>query len=602
MGWASRAKPANGYTENLLKQALLVAAFVICVRLPFLTEAVQGDDYYYLTAAEHAQMDPAHPHHARFVFLGVPIDMRGHPHPPGDAWILAGLLATFGDVREAPFHVAYLGLSLIAALSMLSLARRFVPGRAVEATLLFCAVPAFLVNGNSFEADLPFLAFWTLSFALVIARRYAWAAVVMVAATLMAYQSVVMIPILALWLWRQGELRRGGWTLAVPVMVFALYQVFERMTSGAAPVAVLNQHFSTYGLQQLTAKLRSAVALTGHLIVMASPLAIWALVRRRHWFLTSWVLIFYAAALVLFFAGSARYLLPLGPALALITAMYFEERRVVLWSIIAFQTTLGLALAWANYDHWAGYRSFVAEAAPAMDGHRTWVNAEWGLRYYAEAAGALPVVRGQSLRPGDVLISSALADQIPFTLGGGQKVEQMRREIRPRLPLRLIGLNSRSGYSAVAFGLWPFDISTAPVDIVTLSTVVERAPTLTWLNFGSPDSEPQVVSGVYSIEDGKWRWMSGRGVFLLPPLKAPARLEAEIYIPDASPARTVTVTLDGAAVAKQTFTAPGAYHITSSTLAPRTSAATVALLADREFTPPGDGRRLALIVTGLGYR
>ena len=70
------------------KHILAVVAFVLFLRLPFLNQAIQGDDYYYLAAAQHAQTDPLHPHHARYVFLGEVIDMRGHPHPPGNAWVL----------------------------------------------------------------------------------------------------------------------------------------------------------------------------------------------------------------------------------------------------------------------------------------------------------------------------------------------------------------------------------------------------------------------------------------------------------------------------------------------------------------------------------
>ena len=138
--------------------------FWLCSRCGcrFLHQAVQGDDPYYLYGAEHAQIDPLHPASARYIFQGDLVDMRGHPHPPLDSWILAGLLAVFGDVREVPFHFAYILFSLIAALSMWSLARRFCE-RPLLATLVFIAVPAFVVNGNSFEADLPFLAFWMLA-------------------------------------------------------------------------------------------------------------------------------------------------------------------------------------------------------------------------------------------------------------------------------------------------------------------------------------------------------------------------------------------------------------------------------------------------------
>ena len=53
--------------------------------------------------------------------------------------------------------MSYILFSVIAALAMWSLARRFC-GKPFLATLLFIAVPAFVVNGNSLEADLPFLA------------------------------------------------------------------------------------------------------------------------------------------------------------------------------------------------------------------------------------------------------------------------------------------------------------------------------------------------------------------------------------------------------------------------------------------------------------
>ncbi|MGH9663194.1 MAG: hypothetical protein ACRD9L_02075, partial [Bryobacteraceae bacterium] len=77
---------------------LLVLAFVLCLRLPFLRQAIQGDDPYYLAPAEHALIDPLHPSHTYYVSLGRKIDMRGYPHPPLDAWVLALLLAIFGDV------------------------------------------------------------------------------------------------------------------------------------------------------------------------------------------------------------------------------------------------------------------------------------------------------------------------------------------------------------------------------------------------------------------------------------------------------------------------------------------------------------------------
>ncbi len=588
------------------RQIFIVIAFVLLLRLPFLNQAVQGDDFYYLAAAQHAQIDPAHPHHAKYVFLGEPLDMRGHPHPPGNAWILAGLLALMGDVYEVPFHAAYLLLSLIAALSMLALARRFVPERALEATLLFCAVPAFVVNGNSLEADLPFLAFWMLSIAAVIAGRTGLAAIAIVLCSLMAYQSVLLIPILGLWLWRQGELKRRWWLLLIPAGVLGGYQLFERMTSGDMPAQVLTQHFQTYGLQRLEMKLKSAIALSGHLIVMLTPIGFYALLRRRHWFLSAWVGLFFAAALVLFFAGSARYLLPLAAPFAILVAMYYAQRPMMIFTCLALQLALGLSLAWVNYEHWDGYRRFTADAMKDVQveygRQRVWVNSEWGLRHYTEARGALPIVRGQTLRPGDLVITNELAERIPFTTGGGQMVEQSRLVIQPALPLRLIGLGVKSGYSSVGFGLWPFDVTSAPVDIVTISQIVEKKPTLSWLPMATPSTESQIISGVYTLENGAWRWMSGRAVFFLKPPAEAKPLRAEIVIPEMAPGRTVTLTLDGVEVLKRTFDKPDSYTLETAPLQTKGDTAVVTLSIDKDFSVRGDNRKLGLILTGIGFQ
>ncbi|HNY41384.1 MAG TPA: glycosyltransferase family 39 protein [Bryobacteraceae bacterium] len=591
------------------KHILAVIAFVLFLRLPFLNQAIQGDDYYYLAAAEHAQIDPAHPHHARYFFLGDLIDMRGHPHPPGNSWILASLLAAAGDIREPVFHAAYIVFSLIAALSMLWLAHRFVPRRALEATLLFCAVPAFVVNGTSFEADLPFLAFWMLSIVLTMKSagdcRFAAAAVLsMVACSLIAYQSVLLIPLLAFWLWHEKQLRLWP-LLLVPAVTLAGYQLFERLSSGNLPAQVLAGHFQTYGLQRLELKLRSAIALTGHLVVMLSPLAVWALIRRRQWFLTAWVAMFFAAALVLFFAGSARYLLPLAAPLAILLVFHFQDRPILIGAAFLWSLTIGLSLAWVNYQHWDAYRTAIRDARlPLPDGstRRLWVNGEWGLRYYSEAAGAIPVARGGTLRPGDMLITSGLMSEVPFTLGGGVRVEQSSATVLPTLPLRLIGLGSRSGYSSIGFGLWPFDITTAPVDRISISSIVERAPTLSWLDMRMTSIEPQIVSGVYSVEEGQWRWSSPRAVFLLKAPGTAAPVRVNLYVPEQAPGRRVTVELNGSVIDQRTLSGPGMNEIVTAAQTPGSATATLVISIDRGFSPPGDGRTLGFILTGAGFQ
>jgi hypothetical protein len=71
----------------------LVLAVVLLIRLPFLNQAIQGDDVYYLAGAEHAQIDPLDPNHVQYVSMGDRVDLRGFPHPPFNAWFLGLLLA-----------------------------------------------------------------------------------------------------------------------------------------------------------------------------------------------------------------------------------------------------------------------------------------------------------------------------------------------------------------------------------------------------------------------------------------------------------------------------------------------------------------------------
>src|SRR5258705_226081 len=90
-------------------------------------------------------------------------------------------------------------------------------------------------------------------------------------------------------------------------------------------------------------------------------------------FLKAWVLIFFAGALVIFFAGSARYLLPMAAPVVLLAV------RDLRWARPAFvlQLALSLGLATVNYQHWDGYRQFAKGLHDQIIGKRTWINGEW---------------------------------------------------------------------------------------------------------------------------------------------------------------------------------------------------------------------------------
>jgi len=510
------------------RQLIIVALVVFALRLPFLNQAIQGDDILYLTEAEHAQIDPLHPKHTEYVFMGRDIDMRGQSHPPLDAWFLALLLALNKDVSEIPFHAAYILFSLIAAFSVLALARRFSP-HPLLATLLFLATPAFVINGTSLESDVPFVALWLLATALYISAVDRGSAPLLLASSiamaltaLTAYQSILLVPILFLYGRKSRTARIAAFT---PLAILFVWQIFERLSTGAFPAGVLANYMTTYGFQAIAQKLKSAVALTGHLAwlvfptlwipsLLTIPFAVGAafydlnplfwgsiavgvgiLIRcAQRWrdFLAQWVLIFFAGALVIFFAGSARYLLPIALPIAILATQRARPR--LLQVSLACGLALSLTLAVVNYQHWNGYRQFARALQSDAHSKRVWINGEWGLRYYLESEGGLPLHQGQAIHPGEIVVSSKLGYPIAFTTGGGVLAPIAERTITSAIPLRLVALQGRAAYSTTMLGLRPFDISLAPalapMDQLSAELMIERKPTLTDLPMNAPKQRP----------------------------------------------------------------------------------------------------------------
>jgi hypothetical protein len=627
---ARRARP-------VVARTLAILALVFALRLPFLHQAIQGDDVIYLTEAEHAQIEPLHPMHAREMFRGQMLDMRGHSHPPLNGWILGGLIAVFGEVREVPFHLAYTVFSLIAAMAMWSLARRF-SKQPFLATLLFCAVPAFVVNGNSFESDLPLLAFWMSAVALFVYgvdRQSVWplAGSMLTAALagLTAYQAVFLTPILGVYLLQHRREWIPAWvaTLAAPAMLLS-WQLWERATTGVMPATALAGNLKSYNFESFAMKGPAAAALLVHLGWIVSPLIVLAAIRnasRWQWiaaglaaigaalhdpnplfwlsigcgvwllawsigrdFLGWWGLIFFAGAIIVFFAPSARYLLPLAAPVAILTANAVSPRIAI--AGIALQFALSLGLAIVNYQHWDAYRQFAETLRKDAATRRLWINSELGFRFYLESEGGLLLGKDQAIQPGDLIVTSALANPLPV---GMPTAPLSQSEIRPAIPLRLISLSGRSAYSSHSAGLLPFDVSTGPIDIIRSEIAIE--PTLSYLDPHDPKTKSQIISGWFP-EDG---WTSGEARVLLKVPPEAQTLELEFTVPPTAPARQIRMAINGQTVAEKNLPAPGTYKLSSP--APTGSPSiTVTILVDKTFSAPPDARELGIIVTGIGFR
>jgi hypothetical protein len=598
---------------NTRRDLQILAAFVLLTHLPFLIMPVQGDDEHYLKAAQHFLIDPLHPHNFHFVSQGKEVWMIGYPHPPLNSVILGSLVGWQNGVNEPLFHSVYAILSLLCAGSMYALARRF-SKQPLLASLFFLAVPAFWIASNSFESDLPFLAFLLAGMALFVHGHQWWAMIPLALSGLAAYQSLAIIPVL--WL-----LRRGYLQAMAPAIGVIGYQLFERATTGVFPLLTSTGYMNDYGLQRLQAKLLNAASLTSHLAWVAGPLATfevhWALLAglpaalldwnplfwcsfalgvlilvRAEGFLGWWLRIFFAAALVLFFAGSARYLLPLAPAVCMLAANRISEERLT-YAVVA-QMMLAGVLTLANYQHWQGYKDFVAEHASQVTSaiqkdRRVWTDAEWGLRFYAEELGAMAMRAGQPLQSGELLIHSRFAN--PSATGSLQLLSS--REIRPSLPFRLLG--GKSGWSTVALGVRPFDISMAPVDVISLYTVIERPPTVSFLPMSAPETEYQLLSGFYNLEN-RSRWMGREARAVLVSKNAP--LEVVVY---ASEPKEFTITADGRELLR-TRLETGLHTLTTPTVSPSDSKILVRLEVDKATTAPGDARELGVVVQSVGFR
>ncbi len=96
--------------------------------------------------------------------------------------------------------------------------------------------------------------------------------------------------------------------------------------------------------------------------------------------------------------------------------------------------------------------------------------------------------------------------------------------------------------------------------------------------------------------------MSRAATILLKPPVEPTPLTIRFTIPDASPARQVTITLNDRAIASQTYPAPGTYSLSSPPIKPDGDTAKLTITLDKSFSVPGDSRELGIILTEAGFR
>ena len=176
-----------------------------------------------------------------------------------------------------------------------------------------------------------------------------------------------------------------------------------------------------------------------------------------------WCLAYFGFALAAFFAGSARYLLPLAVPLAILVVCELDTKPGRLAAALVINVALGLALSHADYEFARAYSGL--EPPP---GASFLVNGEWGFRYQMTRGGGRMIEPASVPAPGEWIVASDLCLGANYDSTAEAVAVRLKSvQLWTRTPLRLVDRCARSGYSSSGFGLLPFSFSGQPLDRIT---------------------------------------------------------------------------------------------------------------------------------------
>jgi len=184
-----------------------------------------------------------------------------------------------------------------------------------------------------------------------------------------------------------------------------------------------------------------------------------------------WFFGIFAAAMLLYYAGSVRYVLLAAPPVVLLWLRRLELQtpepylqRNLVWAGVALTALFALLPAYADYRFAGIYRDAARQLVSkySAPGQTVWFTGEWGFRYYFERQGARMLRRvDPRAKPGDLIIKPYLAS--PWvTLYDGDKWSALleQRPVRENYPIRVIDYSSHAGFYSSAWGILPFSVST----------------------------------------------------------------------------------------------------------------------------------------------
>jgi hypothetical protein len=185
--------------------------------------------------------------------------------------------------------------------------------------------------------------------------------------------------------------------------------------------------------------------------------------------LALWFFGILAAALILVYAGSARYTLLALPPVILAWLRRLEGRigepyflRNLVWTGVVLTAAWALPPAVADYRFAETYRRAAAELAAEYSApdHTLWFAGEWGFRYYLERHGARLITRTEpGARPGDIIVKPFIASPWVTVFDGEPHTSLVeQRHVDEPFPVRILDFSSRAGFYSTGWGLLPFSL------------------------------------------------------------------------------------------------------------------------------------------------
>ena len=244
-----------------------------------------------------------------------------------------------------------------------------------------------------------------------------------------------------------------------------------------------------------TCPLREGGALRWGLIVQVGLFSLGGIsllaLAGRHWFqrrdadsllLLLWIVGTFVFATMVNWTISARTLLPLAPAAAILLVRSLEPyanlaRRLV-WPVL-LSGLVSLWIAWADFDLACIGRRAAREIARECEGaKRAWFQGHWGFQYYMAGSRAKPLDQARSVvSPGDVVITPDNNTNVEDLRSSVRRIKLL--SYRPCGWLTTMSFRTHVGFYSSRGGPRPFALGPVPVELYEMATAVRPLDFLT---------------------------------------------------------------------------------------------------------------------------